>query len=445
MKFMGKVRWWLAAAGATGALSIGIIVLSDRANSAAKAGAIAKFEAPEPKAVMVTVEPVTTRPVQRRVQAVGSLWGRDEVGITPKVEGRIEKIHAFVGDVVKPGDVLMEIEEKNYQLAVNEAKRALELELAKLNLAALPATDFEIDRLPSVAKAMAQEKLAVAVRDRIKRLSSTAATEEERDKAEAEVAVARANTRQMRLEAETALAQVRHKLALLDTAQQKLHDTKVRAPVPSGSPGADVEYLVGQRNVSEGETVGTLVSAAPVFRLVIADPLKLLATIPERHIAEVKVGQRVEIRVEAFGDEPFPAEVARVNPTVDRASRTFQAEILVRNAMKRLHAGSFAKGAILTRIDDRALTVPDEALITFAGVTKVFVLRGDKVVDVPVVAGVRFEDDSSGRRRFWVEVEGKLRPGDQVVTSGQSHLADGTPAKVRPTSETRNAERGMRN
>ncbi len=435
MKFIGKFRWLLAAIGATGALTIGMIVLSDRVNSAAKAGAVAKIEAAEPKAVMVTAEPVKTHPVQRRVQVVGSLWGRDEVGITPKVEGRIEKIHALVGDVVKPGDVLLEIEERTYQLAVNEARRALELELAKLSLTALPETDFDIDKLPSIAKCMAQEKLAIASRDRIKRLSATVATEEERDKAEADVAVARANTRQMRLEAETALAQVRHKLALLDTAQQKLLDTKVRAPIPSGSQGAGVEYLIGQRNVSEGETVGVQVSATPVYRLVIADPLKLLATIPERHIAEVKVGQRVEIRVEAFGDEPFPAEVARVNPTVDRASRTFQAEIVVRNPMKRLHAGSFAKGAILTRIDEQALTVPDEAIISFAGVTKVFVLRGDKVVDVPVVAGVRFEDENGGRRRFWVEVEGKLRAGDQVVTSGQSQLADGTPAKVRATSK----------
>ena len=160
--------------------------------------------------------------MQRRVQVVGSLWGQDEVGITPKAEGRIDKIHAFVGDVVKPGDVLMEIEQKNYQLAVNEARRALELELAKLSLTALPTADFDIDKLPSIAKAVAQERLATGSRDRLKRLNGAAATEEERDKAETEVVVAHANTRQVRLEAETVLAQVRHKLALLETAYSKI-------------------------------------------------------------------------------------------------------------------------------------------------------------------------------------------------------------------------------
>jgi RND family efflux transporter MFP subunit len=437
-----KLRWCLLAAGILGVVAAGILVLSDRAGSAAKAGAAPKaIAAGDPKVVMVTVDPVTPRSVQRRVQVVGSLWGRDEVGITPKVEGRIEKIYAFVGDVVKPGDVLMEIEQKNYQLAVNEAARALELELAKLNLTALPTAAFELDKLPSIAKALAQEKLAVASLERLKKLVGLAqASQEERDKAEADVAVARANSRQMRLDAETTLATVRHKLALLDTATQKLRDTRVVVPPAAQPLGASafalpVEYVVGQRNASEGETVSALVSAAPVFRLVIADPLKLLATIPERYIAEVNNGQRVEIRVEAFGDEIFPAVVARVNPTVDRASRTFQAEILMRNPARRLHAGSFAKGAILTRIDGRALTVPNEALVVFAGVTKVFVLRGDKVVDVPVSAGVRFEDDSNGRRRSWVEVQGKLQAGDQVVTSGQSQLADGTVAAVRSTSK----------
>lgn len=433
MSLIRRIRWWAMAVSIVAVLAGGAIALTDRTKS--KSAATAPAAPAEPKVVMVTAEPVTLRPVQRRVQVVGSLWGRDEVAITPKVEGRVEKIRAFVGDIVKPGDVLMEIEEKDYHLAVNEARRSLELELAKLNLTQLPPADFDVDKLPSVARSIAQEKLALANRERLKRLVGAArVTEEERDKFEAEVSVAQANTQQMRLEAQTALAQVRHKVAVLETAQQKLDNTKLIVPYQSGQATLQAAYVVGQRNVSEGETVGTLISSTPVFRLVIADPLKLIATIPERYIAEVKVGQTVEIQVEAYDNESFPAKVDRVNPTVDRASRTFQAEILVGNAQRRLHAGSFAKGAILTRMDDKAIIVPDEALVTFAGVTKVFVLRDGKAFEVPVSAGVRFEDDSAGRRRFCIEVTGKLKSGDQVVTSGHSQLADGTPAKVRPSS-----------
>jgi RND family efflux transporter MFP subunit len=424
----------LFAVAGVGALVAGGAVLAGR-SSAPKSATPANVAAP--KVVMVTAEPATARPLQRRARVVGSLWGREEVAITPKVDGRISAIHAQVGDIVKPGDLLMEIEPTNYQLAVNEAKRSLELELARLSLTELPDRDFDIDKLPSVGKAIAQEKLAIANRERSRRLTGTArVTEEERDKLEAEVAVAAANTRQTRLEAETALAQVRHKLAVLESAKQKLDDTKVTAPPASvkSSDGARVEYVVGQRNVSEGETVGSQVGGAPVYRLVIAHPLKMLATIPERHSAEVKVGQRVEVSVEAYGAEIFPATVARVNPTVDRASRTFQVEIEVPNADRRLRAGSFAKAAVLTHIDDQAVTVPEEALTSFAGVTKVFVLRDGKAIEAPVVPGVRLESTEGGRRRYWVEVKGDLKPGEPIVTSGQSQLANETPAQIRPTS-----------
>ena len=61
---------------------------------------------------------MTARSVRRTVSAVGSLYGRDEVNITPKVEGRVVKIHRDVGDVVRPGDVLLEIDPTDYQLAV---------------------------------------------------------------------------------------------------------------------------------------------------------------------------------------------------------------------------------------------------------------------------------------------------------------------------------------
>src|SRR5262245_13936885 len=58
----------------------------------------------EPRAIAVTVEPVTARSVRRTVTVVGSLYGREEVAVSPKVEGRIIKIRHDVGDRVRPGD-----------------------------------------------------------------------------------------------------------------------------------------------------------------------------------------------------------------------------------------------------------------------------------------------------------------------------------------------------
>jgi multidrug efflux pump subunit AcrA (membrane-fusion protein) len=116
-----------------------------------------------------------------------------------------------------------------------------------------------------------------------------------------------------------------------------------------------------------------------------------------------------------------------MNPTVDPANRTFQIVIGVPNPDGKLRAGCFAKAAISTRVDPSAVTVPEESLVSFAGVNKVFVVEGDHAREVHVTTGVHID---VGTER-WIEVTGVLKPGAMVVTSGQSQLSEGKRVRVR--------------
>src|SRR5262245_18176693 len=125
----GKRRRWLVGlvlAAAVGGLVYAGTLLAGRGGLAAEPPAPRQREA-----VAVTVERVTARPVRRTVTVIGSLYGRNEVTVSPKVEGRIIRVHHDVGDVVRPGAVLLEIDPTDFELAVAEARRALELELVK--------------------------------------------------------------------------------------------------------------------------------------------------------------------------------------------------------------------------------------------------------------------------------------------------------------------------
>jgi multidrug efflux pump subunit AcrA (membrane-fusion protein) len=205
-----KRRWWLiglvvvAVLGAAGLYWGGFFGHSP---AAAKPSA-----RPEKPPVPVTVEAVKTRPIRRTVSVVGSLWGHDEVQITPKVEGRVRRVYHDIGDVVRPGDTLLELDPADYQLAVEEARRALELELAKLGMKELPTGNVEVAKLPMVVKAAAQESNAASRRERMRRLAG-AGSAEDRELAETEYAVAKANFNQAVLEAETTLAAARHRRA----------------------------------------------------------------------------------------------------------------------------------------------------------------------------------------------------------------------------------------
>ena len=297
-----KRRKWLVLAGAATLVVAGVALA--RLPGRGKAEPAAK-EAPPAEAVAVTAEPVTARPIRRVVAAVGSLWGWEEVPITPKVEGRVVRVHRFVGDVVKPGDVLVEIDPTDFQLAVAEAQRALELDLARLNLSTPPGPDFPVAQLPSVVRAEALERLARAKAARLRNSPRGSVTDEEVQAADTEVDVARANLRQAELEARATLASVRQREAALRTAEQRLADTRIVAPQPNppSDPGvpAAAEYLIASRKVAAGETVRVIpfADAPPLFRLVIDRPLKLQVTLAERHLSAVRPGQAVELEVEA--------------------------------------------------------------------------------------------------------------------------------------------------
>jgi multidrug efflux pump subunit AcrA (membrane-fusion protein) len=393
------------------------------------------------QAVSVTVEPVRHVPVRRTVTVVGSLFGREEITLSPKVEGRVARVWHDVGERVKPGELLLELDPIDYQLAVAEAERALDLELARLGLKELPQQDLDVRKLPSVERAASLERNAATRRDRSMRLGSASALED-KEQAEADYEVARANSRQAVLDATAVLASARQRKAALQSALQRLKETKVYAPPlpadPTTTSAEPLDYAVCQRSVSVGEMVWSMPSfpgmtgtSSTLFKLIIDRSLKLQAAIPDRHRGEIRLGQEVVLEVESYPGAQFTGRVARVNPSVDRASRTFQVEIHVDNSDGRLSAGSFAKAAIQTRIDPKARIVPEESIIAFAGVTKVFVDRDGRAAAIPVRVGSAVPLTGSDSARTWMEVEGELKEGQSVVTSGQSQLAEGTALHIR--------------
>lgn len=133
--------------------------------------------------------------------------------------------------MVKPGDPLLDIDPTDFQLAVAEAKRAVELELARFGLKELPTADIDVTRLPSVTRTDSLVKQADA---RIKRLQAggRAVTDEEVQQATTDAEVAKANHQQAILEAKATLAAARQRQAVLATAEQRLKDTKMVAPAP---------------------------------------------------------------------------------------------------------------------------------------------------------------------------------------------------------------------
>lgn len=405
--------------------------------------------------IAVTVAAATPRAIERRVRTVGTLHSYEEVEVAPLVDGHVRRILHDVGDTVAPGEPLIEIDDTDLRLAVQEMGRALELELAKLGLNAIPADNFDLETLPSVIRARLVEKNSAETFERYKALvERNAITKDDISKAELNLEVARLDTKQRLIEAAQSLASVRHRQAILETAQKKLRDAHVVTPpltlaTSSQNPAINLvsttassagargpAYTVAERTVSEGEIVRST-PPTKLFRLVVEDPLKFQAAVPERFAAQVRVGQMVDLAVDSLPGQKISGRVVRISPTVDLASRTFQVEASVANSERLLKPGSFATASILIGSDAQAVTVPEEAIVRFAGVTKLFAVAGDKVSVIPVETGSRMELlDAGGMLRRWVEVVGPVAPATQVVTTGHAQLSDGSTVRVREAAKT---------
>jgi len=173
---------------------------------------------------------------------------------------------------------------------------------------------------------------------------------------------------------------------------------------------------VQEKRASVGEY---LASGAPVVNIVKMDPLRLRAEIPERESRNVHSGQNVRVTVE--GDpNVYLGQIRRLSPVITEQNRMLMVEADVRNNGS-LRPGSFARAEIVTNDARMAITVPNNAIVTFAGIEKVIVVQNGKALEKPITTGRR-----SGE---WTEIVAGVNLGEKVVVD-PGNLQSGQPVAV---------------
>ncbi|MCY3002863.1 MAG: efflux RND transporter periplasmic adaptor subunit [Planctomycetota bacterium] len=356
-------------------------------------------------------------PLQRSVRATGTLYGEESVTIAAKVPGRVAEVFHDVGDVLAPWTTLVQLEKVDFELALNERRRAFEQSLARLGLEALPEGEIDVEKLPAVERARLQAENGHARYERGRLLRERvppAMSEQDYLDLKTAWSVAQADHRIAQLAARAQLAEARAQKAQIESAEQRLVDTLHVVP---GAQRAGAEYAVAQRRVSVGDLVNV---GAPLFDLVDLDPLELRVRLPERHGREIAVGQRVQIKVDSHAGA-FEGRVARLSPAVDVRTRTFEIEISVPNAERELRPGSFATAEIDTLVEPNVLLVERASVTTFAGVHKVFLIV-DGIAQERVV-------ELGPERDGNVEVLKGLQGGESIARRPRG-LVTGTPLRV---------------
>ena len=189
--------------------------------------------------------------------------------------------------------------------------------------------------------------------------------------------------------------------------QNLLENTILRSPITG---------FVTARNFDKGDMFSM---SAPLFTVQQVIPVKLLVGISENEYTKVKKGDTVSLTVDALPGRTFTGKVNRLYPTINAATHTFNAEVLVQNSDRALRPGMFARVRVVFGTNHRVV-LPDQCIVKQEGTGQKFVylLNNDETVSyVPVTLGRHMGTE-------YEVIDGVLE-GDTVVFKGQSTLKDG--------------------
>jgi RND family efflux transporter MFP subunit len=388
---------------ASSMLSIALLASCSSKSKESAARADAKVE--PAAAIQVSTAPVVERSTNRGVEVVGSLEAQDEVTVSSQASGNLESISVDLGSPVSRGQVIARIDQRELRLKRDQAEAALHQAEAKLGI----TRDGKIDpqKQPDVRQAVAGLERARYDLTAAKKLFDAGTISNQQydvyqktvEQAEARYQASLENVRNLE-------GIIEEKRAALDLTKKQLADSDIISPL-SG--------VVKEKTASRGEY---LQPGKPVVTIVQINPLRLRLEVPETFAASIAKGQVVTLKVDSFADREFKGVIKRINPSMDEKSRSLMAEAEVANPNALLRPGMFARSQIVSNSKTMALMVPEKAVVSLAGVTKIFVLEGGVAIERIVKLGAR---DGS-----LVEILEGVKPGERVITSNAEQLHDGS-------------------
>jgi RND family efflux transporter MFP subunit len=390
-----------------GALLLGTSILFTACSTKAESSDITAT-AGEPLAVATI--PIESRSIDRYLRVTGSLTADAQAEVSAEVAGRVIETPVERGTRVTEGALLARISPSETSAQLQEAEaNAAQIE-ARLGLIA--GQPFDRTKVPDVMNAKASLDLADAEFNRMRSLvDQKVISQSEFDQRRTQLEAARQSYQMAQNAAEQSFRSLDAARARITLAKKALADTSVRAPLTG---------LVVERKVSVGDYVTKGDKVATVVRIA---PLRVELTVPEQHVALIKVGQQVRVTVDAYPGEEFAATIRYVSPALRSDQRALMVEAIADNKDGRLKPGLFATALIRQPDAAPALLVPSSAVETVAGTSRVYVVKDNKVQARIVTTGEKLESH--------VELTSGVAKGEAVATEPKGRLSDGQTVKAR--------------
>lgn len=333
------------------------------------------------RVVSVDVTQSRVGELRENLLLTGALKPKEQVDVTPNSPGRVERIHFRIGDAVKAGALIAELEDDELQQQVHRANAAIEVTRASFEQrrAELENTQAELQR----AEQLFREQL-LSPQEFESRKTSLAVVKAQVQLAEAQQQQAEAELRELKI---------------------RLDQTKIYSPMNG---------IIATRYVDEGALVSP---NTPIVRIVNLSTMVTNGNVPERNIGKLRVGNEAKVYVDAVPGRAFTGRIARISPVLDAATRSALIEIDIANPEGVLKAEMFARIELDLGTTREAILIPREGLVYRGTQPGVYVVNGNVPTFRPIETGLTREDQ--------VEVLANLDPGVTIVGRGATMLREG--------------------
>lgn len=300
--------------------------------------------------------------IARSVVARGKIEPLSKVDIKSKANGIIQALKVDVGDLVKEGQILAELDKEDLQAQVREAKATLEGEQANLQAAIAAQGKARIEAAnPDLEFARRDSKRAQQL------FEGKIASQQQLDDANRAYEVARNRQELLDATVQTASAQVEQARARvaaakasLDRAEETLGYSTIRAPI-SG--------VVLIRPTEVGDAVSSILNLGSAATLIMTlgdvSSVYIKGEVDEADVGKADTGQRVRTKVESFPGETFEGAVKRISPMGKDQNNvtTFEVRVTISNPQGKLRANMTANAEIVLEEHKNALLIPETALV----------------------------------------------------------------------------------
>ncbi len=351
----------------------------------------------------VTAWQVERSELVQRVVASGRVLAPARIQVGSVVVGRGTRVPVDKGDRVKPGDLLLQLDDAEARAALAQARAAVAESAARLEQVEVVSVRVTAEALRQAELRLEQAEVKLTRQRTLAEAGSVSRSDlddavQARDLAASQVASARiqASAAASGADRRSALAALEQARGAEQAATARLDNLSIRSP----SAG-----VVTERDVEPGDVV----QPGRALLVVARDGATQLSVLPdEKNLALLRLGQPATASADAFPDRTFPARVAYIAPAVDLSRGTVEVKLDVENPPAFLRPDMTVSVNVETGRDPQALVLAAGAIRDPGASPWALVVRDGKASRQPVTLGLRGE----GR----VQVLGGLAPGEWVVS-----------------------------